>query len=89
MADKNNEKNERIRRLKGKLQGLNGLERLREYVRYDRARSGDLAHAMPKEYVEDMADALRSLVAEKYGNDRKKIDRMVELMKKQPSKPFV
>lgn len=79
---------ERLERLKRKFMGLSKIRRLLEYVRYRRARDGDLPHPYPQAYVDDVAQALWEMVCEDYP-DRAQRERFVDLASKRASEPFM
>ena len=87
MAQNSPDRDRRIDGMKNKFRRLGGLDPLRECVRYERAKDGTLEHRLPQEFVEDSHQALRMLLEEKYGPG--KFDRLLEIVRKQPSKPFV
>jgi hypothetical protein len=79
---------DRIARLKRKFLSLTKIQRLLEFVRYDRAKNGQLPHGMPQELVEECRDALWEMVLEDFENDRARVDRLVTAARKRPSEPF-
>jgi hypothetical protein len=79
---------ERLERLKRKFMGLSKIRRLLEYIRYRRARDGDLPHPYPQAYVDDVAQALWEMVCEDYP-DRAQRERFVELAGKRTPEPFM
>ncbi len=87
MAQNSPDRTKRIDSMKNKFRRLGGLDLLRECVRYERAQDGTLEHHLPPEFVEDSHLALRQLLDEKYGSG--KFERLLAIVRKQPSKPFV
>ena len=79
---------ERVRRLKNKFVSLSKVERLREYVRYERAATGVLAHRLPTEYVNEVFMALEELLMDDFENDRRKLERWLDVIRRSPSRPF-
>ncbi len=80
---------DRIARLKRKFLPLSKIRRLLEFVRYDRAKNGQLPHPFPDEYVEDCRQALWELLLEDYENDNDRLSRVLRLAEKRPSDPFI
>lgn len=80
---------DRINRLKGKFHTIGKLRRLQEYIRYDCAKTGKLAHPFPKEYVEDCAHALWELLKEDYKDDPNKLQKTLDFLRGRPLKPFI
>lgn len=79
---------DRIAKLKRKFLSLNKVQRIHEFVRYDRAKNGDILHGLPQEYVEECRDALWEMVLEDFENNRSRVDRLVTAARKRPSEPF-
>jgi hypothetical protein len=86
MATENRQ--DRIARLKRKFLSLTKIQRLLEFVRYDRAKNGDILHGLPQDYVEECRDALWEMVLEDFENDRGRVDRLLTAARKRPSEPF-
>lgn len=80
---------DRIAKLKRKFLSLTKIQRLLEFVRYDRAKNGDIPHGLPQEYVEECREALWEMVLEDFENDRARVDRLVTAARKRPSEPFI
>lgn len=79
---------ERLERLKRKFMALSKIRRLLEYVRYRRARDGELPHPYPQAYVDDVTQALWEMVCEDYP-ERPQRERFVDLASKRASEPFM
>jgi hypothetical protein len=88
MAASDENRRDRLERLKNKFRGISKIERLREFVRYDRARKGDLPHPFPHQYVDDVADALEEMLEEDYEEARTR-ERFIGYARKRPSRPFI
>ncbi|MEY4744516.1 MAG: hypothetical protein RL272_461 [Candidatus Parcubacteria bacterium] len=86
--DKTESKRERLERLKRKFMGLSKIRRLIEYVRYRRARDGDLPHPYPQAYVDDVTQALWEMVCEDYPEKSQRA-RFIDLAAKRASEPFL
>ena len=85
--DKTESKRDRLERLKRKFMGLQKVRRLLEYVRYRRARDGDLPHPYPQAYVDDVAQALWEMVCEDYP-EKSQRERFIDLADKRAAEPF-
>ncbi len=87
----NETRDDRVERLKNKFRSTPLDERVGEYVRYDRAAGGELAHPYPQEYVEDCRDALSEMLFEDYGKVQALdlLDWLIEEARERPSKPFI
>jgi len=79
---------ERVGRLRNKFRSLTKVERMREYVRYERAATGELAHRFPTDYVNEVLMALEEHLLEEFGGDWQKMERWLDVVRKQPSRPF-
>ena len=79
---------QRVSRLKNKFRHLGSHGLLREYVRYERAKAGQLAHPYPPEYVAEVMDALQQLILERFDNDGQRIGRFLKIVRKKDSEPF-
>lgn len=80
---------QRIERLKNKFRRLGGPSLLKEYVRYERAKDGQLPHPFPADYVEEIMEALEQLIREKFDDDGKRIVRYLEILRKKDPQPFL
>lgn len=79
---------ERVARLRNKFRRLSRTERMREYVRYERAATGELTHALPTDYVNEVLMALEEHLLEEFGGDWHRMERWLDVVRRRPSRPF-
>lgn len=80
---------DRVARLKRKFLRLSRVERVKEFVRYDRAKNGLLPHPFPEEYVEDSRQALWEMLVEDYKDDNDRLGKWIRGFERRPSEPFI
>lgn len=88
MASHKDPRRASVEHFKRKFGHLSKVQKLLELVRYERARDGQIDPGkLPKEFLEDGAQALREMLLEEY-RDERDLERILAVARKRPSKPF-
>ena len=80
---------ERAAHLKRKFQHLRRRSRIKELIRWERARQGQLQHRYPQEYVVEVVRVLGALVEKDFDYNYELIQALMELYAKEESRPFM
>ncbi len=81
---------QQVDRMAQKLHGQAKFSLVREYLRYQMAKQGKLAHNMPAEYIDVTMKALRKVLRDRYQvNDRTLLRMLKMARKKTRPRPFV
>lgn len=81
---------ERIERLKRRFEHMARHEKIREYVRYERALIGILPGDLPpREFIEETLEALDDVIKSEFDGNHDLHERFLKFFRNKASKPFL
>lgn len=81
---------QQIERMARKLYGRTKMELVREYLRYQMAKTGKLPHNLQPEFIDVSMGALKRALEDRYGVNNRTLLRLLSIARKKiRPKPFV